>query len=191
MLSVARAVVSLVNDDSRMQALQINLLKREIREDVERFQEYGFTSKPHPGAEAVVVFVGGNRDHGLCIAVDDRRYRVKPLADGEVAVYSDEGDRIHFKRNRVIEVTTHTFRVHAETLIELNAPRVEVNASDEFAIDSPLTTSTGELRAEGDISDRSGSAEGSSMDAMRGVFDGHTHTETGSVTQAPTQKMEP
>ena len=128
MLTVARAVVSLVDDSTKLQALQLQLLKREIRENVERFQNYGFTAKPHPGAEAVVVFVGGNRDHGLCIAVDDRRYRVLGLLDGEVAIYTDEGDRIHLKRNREIEVTTLNLTINATDKVEINTELFEPEA---------------------------------------------------------------
>jgi len=42
------------------------------------------------------------------IAVEDRRYRTKGLAEGEVALYTDEdgsgGHRIHFKRGNIIEL---------------------------------------------------------------------------------------
>ncbi|WP_431477838.1 phage baseplate assembly protein domain-containing protein [Massilia eburnea] len=58
----------------------------------------GFTSVPKPGAEGVVVFVGGNRDHGLVIAVEDRRFRLKGLASGEVAIYDDQGQKVHLTR---------------------------------------------------------------------------------------------
>ena len=39
----------------------------------------------------------------MLIADDDRRYRID-LADGEVALYTDEGDYIHLKRDGVIAV---------------------------------------------------------------------------------------
>lgn len=183
MLTVARAVVSLVNDGTKLQSLQVQLLKREIRENVERFQNYGFTAKPHAGAEGVVVFVGGNRDHGLCIAVDDRRYRVAGLADGEVAIYTDEGDRIHLKRNNVIEVTTETFRINAGTKVEINTPLLEV--------DAPLSTFSGDVQAEGDIIDQTG-GNARSMAGMREVFNDHDHggVQTGGGNTAdPNQDM--
>lgn len=189
MLTVARAVVSLVDDNKKMQALQLQLLTREIRENVERFQNYGFTAKPHPGAEGVVVFVGGNRDHGLCIVVDDRRYRLKGLEDGEVAIYTDEGDKIHLKRNRVIEVTTETFRVNAGTKFEINTPLFEVNAEDEAKITAPLFTVdaaesnfSGNVSAEGNVSDANGS-----MQEMRTTYNGHTNPSNGS--SPPPQQM--
>jgi len=64
MLIIGRAVIKAVNDDSKMQALQISLLNGELRDGVERVQNYGFTSHPHNGAEGVCLFVGGDRSHG-------------------------------------------------------------------------------------------------------------------------------
>ncbi len=101
---VARAVVSLVDDSQRMQTLQIGVLADETRESVERVQNYGFTSVPHSDAEAVVLFVGGRRDHGLAVAVDDRRYRVSNLAAGEVAVYSSAGSSVILRADGSIEI---------------------------------------------------------------------------------------
>src|SRR6266568_5083685 len=84
MLMVGRAVLCAVNDDAKIQRTQISLLEGELRDQVERLQQYGFTSHPHVGAECVAVFVGGSRDHGLVIAVDDKRYRLTALKRGEV-----------------------------------------------------------------------------------------------------------
>jgi phage baseplate assembly protein V len=102
---VARAVVQLVDDSVKVQLLQLGVLSEETREGVERVQNYGFTSVPLPGAEAVVVFVGGQRDHGLAVAVDDRRYRLKSLQAGEVAMYHKDGARVVLKADGSIEIT--------------------------------------------------------------------------------------
>jgi phage baseplate assembly protein V len=84
---VARAVVQLADDGPKLQLLQLGVGAGETRDGCERFQEYGFTSVPLAGAEAVVIFPNGRRDHGLVVAVDDRRYRLAGLAPGDVAVY--------------------------------------------------------------------------------------------------------
>lgn len=101
---VARAVVKAIDDEKKIQLLQIAVLKDELRADVERIQNYGFTSHPKTGAEAAVIFVGGSRDHGLVIAVDDRRYRLH-LESGEVAMYDHTGSKIVMKTNGDIEAT--------------------------------------------------------------------------------------
>lgn len=134
MLMVGRAVVRLVNDAPKMQTLQLSLLEGEVRDGVERFQQYGFTAHPLPGAEAAVVFLGGNRNHGIVIAVDDRRYRLTALAAGEVALYDDLGKSLVFKRNGDIEI---------------NATRVLINGNLEVA---------GNIHATGTILDNAGNS---------------------------------
>lgn len=94
MLMVARGVVKAVSDAGGLQLLQLGLLADELRDKVERIQNYGLTSHPHPGAMAAVVFIGGNRDHGLAVAVDDRRHR-PGLNEGEVRLYASFGQFVH------------------------------------------------------------------------------------------------
>ena len=99
---VARGNVRLVDDAAGIQIVQVSAMKGETRAQLERFQAYGFTSVPFHGAEAVVLFVGGDRAHGLVLSIDDRRYRLQSLESGEVALYTDEGDKIVLKRDRKI-----------------------------------------------------------------------------------------
>ncbi len=96
---IARAVVQLVDDSLQCQGLQLTLLADEVVDDVEHFQEYGFTSRPFAGAEALHLAVGGDRGHGIAIAVTDRRYRPTDLEEGEVCLFTDEGKQFHAKRN--------------------------------------------------------------------------------------------
>jgi phage baseplate assembly protein V len=93
---IARSVIDSVNDGLKAQGLQIRLLG-ETR-SAERFQQYGFTSVPLPGAEAVLVAPDGDQSHGIVIATDDRRYRLKNLQAGEVALYNDQGSKVHLKK---------------------------------------------------------------------------------------------
>ena len=166
MLLASRFVVRKVDDTVKMQSMQIELLQKEVRDMVERFQEYGFTSMPHPGAEGIAVFPGGNRDHGLIIAVDDRRYRLTGLKDGEVAIYTDEGDKIHLKRGNIIEIVAAT-KVVATT---------------------PIFRIEGDLEVTGDVNDRVDS-DGNTMEQMRTTYDIHTHPSGTPNTDVPNQQM--
>lgn len=105
MLMIGRAVLQAVNDDTSCQTVQITALKGEVLDNVERPTQYGFASHPHPGADVVLLAVGGNRDHGLAICVGDRRYRLTGLQAGEVALHDDQGQVIKLARTG-IEVTT-------------------------------------------------------------------------------------
>lgn len=132
---LARGVVALANSASKLQSLQLRLLAGEVKDGVEHLEPYGFTSCPKSGAEALAGFIGGDRSHGVVIMVSDRRFRVQGLKPGEVAIYTDEGDRIHFKRDRVIDIETVT---------------LNVKASEAVNFDTPMITTTGRIESAGD-----------------------------------------
>lgn len=139
----ARGTITLVNDGTKMQTAQAKFLADEVLDNLERFQDYGFTSKPKVGAEALAIFFGGRRSNGAIIKVDDRRFRLKGLEDGEVAIYTDEGDKIVLKRGNTIEVTTKNYVVNAETSIKFVTPLFEVEAAN--------SNYTGKITAQNDI----------------------------------------
>jgi len=119
-LMTSRAVLSLISDATGMQIVQVKLLDGEVRDGIERVQNYGFTSVPHPGAEAIYLSLGGDRDHGIVITADDRRYRINGLRGGEAAIYDDLGQKVHLTRDGIVIYTPLKCRVDAEH-IELHA----------------------------------------------------------------------
>lgn len=125
---VARVVVKAINDGEGIQKLKFTALADEELNKVERIQEYGFTSHPKVGAEGVVLFIGGNRDHGVVIAVDDKRYRLTGLAQGEVALYDDLGSKVHLKRGGNIEVVASTKVLVTSPLAEFSG-NVKINGN--------------------------------------------------------------
>jgi phage baseplate assembly protein V len=167
---VSRAVVGVVNDAFKLQGVQVTLQAGRAPDDAEHFQHYGFTSVPHTGAEGIGLAVGGSTGHIVVINVDDRRYRLKNLRNGEVALYDDLGHKVHLTRNGiVIDGAAHP--VHIVNLTKL---RVEAD-----------------IEATGDIKDRCDSADGRSMAQMRAWDAAHTHTTTtnGSPTSTPNQAV--
>lgn len=146
---VSRAVLNVVDDDGNMQRVQISLLEDEVIDDVERFQNYGFTSVPEEGSEATVVFVGADRSHPVVVVADDRRVRKKGMKPGEVAVYHKNGDFIHLKNENEIEVKTKTFNVNCTT--------ATLAAGLEITLDTPLVTLTGRQQTTGEKSGGSAS----------------------------------
>ena len=158
-LMIGRAVVTLVNDALKCQGVQISLLADEVR-DAERVQDYGFTSHPHPGAQAVAAAVGGNRNHLVVICCDDRRYRIS-LEEGEVAMYDDLGSKVVLKRGNIVEVT-------AATKVRMVTPLLEVT---------------------GEILDNAG-ANVRTVKGMRDQYNPHTHNDPqGGATGVPSQGM--
>lgn len=98
----ARGVVTMVNAALKMQGLQVSLLAGEVKDGLEHCESYGFTAHPHDGAEAVALFLGGDRSHGLVLATPDRRYRLTGFEKGEVAIYDDLGHCVKLARSGIV-----------------------------------------------------------------------------------------
>lgn len=119
-LLLGRALLTAVNNAEGTQKIRIVALDNETITDAERFQEYGFETYPHTDAEVAMIFLNGNRDHGIAVCVHDRRYRPKDLVEGEICAYTDEdaiGHRIHFKRGRIIFVDTDKIERSVDTSV--------------------------------------------------------------------------
>ena len=135
---LARGTVVLANSASKLQSLQMRLTAGEVNDDLEHFEPYGFTSNPLAGAEGIVTFLGGDHSHAIALVVADRRYRLQSLASGEVAIYTDEGDRIHFKRGRIIDIETATLNIRASSAVNFDTPVINqtgkiVSTGDQLA----------------------------------------------------------
>jgi phage baseplate assembly protein V len=183
---LGRGLVSRVDDSTALQQIQARLHVGETRDEMERFQNYGITSKPFVGAEALVVFLNGHRDDGIVVAIDDRRYRLTGLVEGEVALYTDEGDTIVIKRGGHIEVNGHgsvkvaapEIEANATTRAKVSGPNVEVVATTKVTVTSPLVEMTGALSVTGAVTAGSVTAGGIGLAS-------HSHGVVGAVTSAP------
>ena len=91
------------------------------------------------------------------------------LEPGEAAIWTDEGDIIHLKRDRTIEVTT------------LN---LVVKAAEKARFETPVLECTGEIHDRCDD-------QPNTMNGMRLIYNSHVHPENGSAgpTDPPNQQM--
>jgi len=172
---IGRAIIAAVKDGTPNQQVQIKVMADEDTE-AERFTEYGFTSVPHDGSEAITVFVGGDRSHGIVIATSDRRYRLKGLQNGEVAIYTDEESYIKLARGKIIEIV---------------GQRVNITAPDGLHIDGVLHTQsdviaegnaqvTGNVTVAGGVSAAGVIASATDVSSDGKSFNSHTHNENGT-----------
>lgn len=122
-----RGVITLVNSATKMQAVQVSLRDGELKDNLEHIEPYGFTSHAQVGAEAVTLFFNGDRSHGIAIVVGDRRYRLTGLEAGEVALHDDQGQKVHFKRDKILIETPLDF--------ELRAKNIKLHASESYQFD--------------------------------------------------------
>lgn len=110
---ISRATVKATKEAA---ARVVQYLGRGGVDDAEHLEPYGLTSRPKPGAEAVVVHVGADASAPVVIVVADRRYRLTSLQPGEVALHDDQGQRVTLYRDR----------------IEVEAPKVVVNSPSVY-----------------------------------------------------------
>ncbi len=172
-MMLARGVLALVDDARKMQAVQVKGMAGEALNDVEHPQPYGFTSNPLPGAEAFMMFPGGDRSHGIALVIDDRRYRLKPLGSGEVAIYSHEGHSVVLKNGRLVQVDCDDLVINASASVSINTSSFSVTAS-QITWDAAQATLTGLLSVAGDIRALTGSAA-LAMSRIRTLYNRHTH----------------
>jgi len=136
-MMISRAVVGRVNDAPKIQELQVELLADETQDEVEHFQTYGLAAHPKPGAEAVMVAVGGTRSAGIVIAVADRRYRMTGLQEGEVALHDDLGQVVHLTRDGIVISSALGVEVTTDGDLSLNAGGAVSIEGASVTIESP------------------------------------------------------
>ena len=101
---LGRGTLVMSDDKPKMRTVQCEFLKGEIREGLEHFEPYGWTSKAKAGAACLGLFFNGDRSHGVVAVTADRRYRLQ-VAEGEVAIFDDQGQRVYLKRDGIDVVT--------------------------------------------------------------------------------------
>jgi phage baseplate assembly protein V len=104
LLSIGRGIILAVNDAEKIQQLQATLLADEVKDQVESFAHFGFTSNPPADTECIMVSVAGSRDHGVIVATENRALRLKGLASGESAQYNKNQKYIWIKANDNVEM---------------------------------------------------------------------------------------
>lgn len=184
---IGRCILAAVQSGPGCQTVTVKIMADEEMGGVEYLEPYGFTSVPHPGAEGVVLNVNGQRAACVAIALGNRQYRLRGLQSGEVALFTDEGDKIVLERGRKIHVVTETFVVEAKTM-QGNMERISLTASQGTSIQTPsfslggvegadcTSTFTGSLSTTGD------------MIAETVSVQGHVHTGVqagGDLTGTP------
>jgi phage baseplate assembly protein V len=191
---VARGVIAESNDEPGMQNVQVSLLRDEAKVAVERLQNYGFSGHAPRDSEVIVVFVGGGRDHGVIVGTDSRDARMTGLAEGEVAVYTDEGDSMVFRRNNTIEFTTKKLIVKAEDEVTIETKRAVIKAEEKATIEAPDILLKGNVEIDGTLSQAQGGGDSSFQIKGNIQLEGSlaaTDTITADTINAPNGSVGP
>ena len=157
LLMMARGTITLVDDTKKVQTLQVRVNGLELLPDVPRFAEYGFTSNPPAGSQAIVGSKNGDRNDGIVIATSNATYRLTGLSTGEMAIHDDKGQSVYLSAAGIV------VNGGGKPITLTNAP--------EVVADTPL------LKVKGDVVDNY-ETNTRTMAGMRTVFNGHNHDVT-------------
>jgi len=146
---IFRAVVAYVNNTPKVQTVRVG----DEADDAEHWQPLGLRAVPRQGAEALVVYLGGDAELPAVLAVVDRRDTPPALAEGEVAVYAGDGQAVVLKPS-TIELgdgaTLKVARVGDTVEIALKAGDLGVDGTGALNPLAPVTI-TGTITSGSDV----------------------------------------
>lgn len=163
-LIVGRCLLVAVNDGLQRQNVQVRLLSDEVADEIEHYQQAGFTSVPLAGAVGLFLASGGKRSGLAAFLLENKEKRLKGLKPGDAAIYHiNEGHHLVLKENGVAL---------------LMCKRFEVQASELVAFDTPLATFSGAVEI---------TKTSKALDHLSSGISGKDHPHTGNLG-APTSK---
>lgn len=171
---VGRGRLTSINDAGVVQLVQIKLGADEVRDGMPRLAEYGFTSNPPAGTDAVATFLAGDRSNGVVIATGNQVYRLVGLASGDVAIYDSRGQSVWLTPSGIV--------------VNGGGLPMKITNTTQVRMETALLEVTGDIQDNCDAQTRT-------MATMRSIYDGHTHTvpniqggSSTATTNTPTQQ---
>ena len=181
-LLASRGVLKKIDDSSPMQQVQVSLLAGELRDTV-RVQNYGLSSVPLSEAIALALALNGSRGQSVVIAAENPEHRPTELKEGEVCLYTHEGDRIHLKQGRIIAI-------EAGAAVQVSAPEITLTGATTVNGDTVFNGNVqvnGEVNSTGDINSDATITAAADVQAAGTSLVGHAHTSAapGNPTSPP------
>jgi phage baseplate assembly protein V len=148
LMLVAPVKITATDDTGPVHRAQIRGFPPETIDAMPVLQIYGLASHAMPGSDAIAIFAGGDRSNGMIIATGNQQARLRNLKPGEVALYTDEGDKLVFSRGKIVELVCGTeVRITAPTLT-IKATTITIAAAGGGKTTINLT---GDIHATGTI----------------------------------------
>lgn len=107
-----RVVLTRIDESRKLRTAQFKGRRGSTTQAAEVFGHYGFSSRPKADAEGIAIACGGVNDHLVLIATADRRVKIT-LAEGEVALHDDLGQKVHLTRAGIVIDTPGNVTVNA------------------------------------------------------------------------------
>jgi len=138
---VSRGRLKFVDDSAAVQKVQVRVITGVLQDNVPRLAEYGFQSRPPADADAVLVYLGGNSSDGVVIATGHQTYRVRGLAEGEVCLSDNHGQKLYLSQGGIrIEGASLPVQINTSSTLTINASggatlngNLAVNGNTTFA----------------------------------------------------------
>lgn len=137
---IERATLTARDEDSGTRLVQCSFAGGYQRSKLEHVEPYGFTSEPFKDGEtdAVVVNLNENKSHSLVVMINDHRYRLTSLQDGEVCMYDNKQRHVYLKSDG-IEIDGVNDPVTVKTMGDIKAisgANIEVTASQNIKLNA-------------------------------------------------------
>jgi len=162
-----RGRITLVNDSGTIQVVQVKTTDSDVSDERIRMAEFGFTSYPPDGSEALLLHIAGNRYDGAVVATNHQPSRPTGLQSGESMLYSQDGKHVYLTADGGIVINANSQPVTVN-----GATTVTINAATKVRMVTPRLECTGDIVDNCDTTGRS-------MVADRQIYDGHNHAVTG------------
>lgn len=192
--------------EGQVQTVRGEATENDVKDAIERFQDYGFAGNPVDG-QGLVLHIDG---HTIVIRKDRLAERPR-LGAYEVCVWHKEGHKVTLKDGKLIEVECDDFVLKATNSVKIETKTMTVQASTKARVESPLTENTGMLKTQDltigltgagtatmtggtinynavtfNLTNCTSIAQGGSFKHNnRNVGGDHKHPETGAVTDIP------
>lgn len=98
------AIIRRVDDDGDLQRMQVESIGHSVYDNVEKFEQFGFTSNPPLGLDAIIIERCGKH---IIVAIGDRKYRIKNLESGDTAIYDVRGQTIILNKTGISVTDAH------------------------------------------------------------------------------------
>ncbi|MGS1064328.1 phage baseplate assembly protein V [Burkholderia glumae] len=194
-----RGRITLVDDSGPVQIVQLRMNGLEVPAGRFRVPEFGFSSNPPIGSDAVAGHVAGDRSAGVVVGTNHQQSRPRGLSPGESILYSQDGKSVYLKNGAIV------VEAKGQDVVVNDAANITWTCSGDFKIvaggkfsvvapggsdfDTPMLASTGDMQDNTETNSET-------MKAMRELYDTHTHDvqevqggESTIVSNVPNQQM--
>ena len=145
-----RASVAEIDATGSQHLAKLRGLKGEELDKVPRIKEFGFSSRPPAGAEAMILALGGRSDRAMVLGIDHKDHGPRDLGVGHTAIYDGHGNMVSLvqKEIRIVGAASVTIKspvIILDGLVRLGGADADKPAAMLGTIDTDGDSAIGNL----------------------------------------------